>query len=210
MAELDAGRLTVAQFKDGADASVYARSGASAPGPEVPVAGDAPPMVRFRYPFLPTRLLALGCNLYSERSRPMKMTSRGLLLLMGLVASIALVREAGAQGITFQTTDLTLVTGTGRHYFTVYVANNNVSQTARGLRYLHEIPPNGGLLILQSQAVPGPIVFPRLAKRCRSTFCLLRATARSWKYTIAFQQAPIRRSLRRVRSRRRSSWPVVQ
>ena len=64
---------------------------------------------------------------------------------MGLVASIALVREAGAQGITFQTTDLTLVTGTGRHYFTVYVANNNVSQTARGLRYLHEIPPNGGL-----------------------------------------------------------------
>ncbi len=87
----------------------------------------------------------------------MKMTSRGLLLLMGLVASIALVREAGAQGITFQTTDLTLVTGTGRHYFTVYVANNNVSQTARGLRYLHEIPPNGGLLILQSQAVPGPI-----------------------------------------------------
>ena len=60
-------------------------------------------VVRFRYPFLPTRLLVLGCNLYSERSRPMRMTSRGLLLLMGLVASTGLVREAGAQGITFQT-----------------------------------------------------------------------------------------------------------
>ena len=43
----------------------------------------------------------------------MKMTSRGLLLLMGLVASTGLVREAGAQGITFQTTNLTLVTRPG-------------------------------------------------------------------------------------------------
>ena len=75
----------------------------------------------------------------------MKMTSCGFLLLMGLVASIALVREAGAQGITFQTTDLTLVTGTGRHYFTVYVANNNVSQTARGPALSTRDPPERGL-----------------------------------------------------------------
>ena len=87
----------------------------------------------------------------------MKMTSRGLLLLMGLLASTGLLRDAGAQGITFQTANLTLDTRTGSHAFTVYVANNSASQTARGLRYLHEIPPNGGLLILQSQAAPSPM-----------------------------------------------------
>src|SRR5215469_8384923 len=93
----------------------------------------------------------------------MKMTSRGLLLLMGLVASTGLVRESGAQeipfqspGITFQTEDITLFTGSGRQDFTVYVAEN-ASQTNLGLRYLHEIPPKGGLLILQSQAAPIPM-----------------------------------------------------
>jgi hypothetical protein len=74
-----------------------------------------------------------------------------------LVASTQLIREAGAQGITLQKTNLTLVTRTGSYDFTVNVANNNASQTQLGLRYLHEIPPNGGLLILQSQAAPGPI-----------------------------------------------------
>ena len=86
----------------------------------------------------------------------MKMTSRGLLLLMGLVASTGLVRESGAQGITFQTENITLFTGSGRQDFTVYVAEN-ASQTNLGLRYLHEIPPKGGLLILQSPAAPIPI-----------------------------------------------------
>ena len=86
----------------------------------------------------------------------MKMTSRGLLLLMGLVASTGLVRESGAQGITFQTENITLFTGSGRQDFTVYVAEN-ASQTNLGLRYLHEIPPKGGLLILQSQAASMPI-----------------------------------------------------
>ena len=90
----------------------------------------------------------------------MKMTSRGLLLLMGLVASIGLVRESCAQGITFQTADITLATRTGSYDFTVFVANNSESQTARGLRNLHEIPPNGGLLILQSPAAPIPISVP--------------------------------------------------
>ena len=84
------------------------------------------------------------------------MTSRGLLLLMGLVASTGLVRESGAQGITFQTEDITLFTGSGRQDFTVYVAEN-ASQTNLGLRYLHEIPPKGALLIMQSQAAPTPI-----------------------------------------------------
>ena len=86
----------------------------------------------------------------------MKMTSRGLLLLMGLVASNGLVRESGAQGITFQTQNITLFTGSGRQDFTVYVAQNK-SQTDLGLRYLHEIPPKGGLLILQSEAAPTPL-----------------------------------------------------
>src|SRR5215469_14485355 len=86
----------------------------------------------------------------------MKMTSRGLLLLMGLVGSTGLVRESGAQGITFQTEDITLYTGSGRQDFTVYVAENQ-SQANLGLRYLHEIPPKGGLLILQSQSAPMPI-----------------------------------------------------
>jgi uncharacterized membrane protein (UPF0127 family) len=86
----------------------------------------------------------------------MKMTSRGLLLLMGLVASTGLVRESGAQGITFQTQNITLFTASGRQDFTVYVAEN-ASQTNLGLRYLHEIPPKGGLLILQSPAAPIPI-----------------------------------------------------
>jgi uncharacterized membrane protein (UPF0127 family) len=86
----------------------------------------------------------------------MKMTSRGLLLLMGLLASTGLVRESGAQGITFQSEKVTLFTGSGRQDFTVYVAENK-SQTDRGLRYLHEIPPKGGFLMLQSQAAPIPI-----------------------------------------------------
>jgi uncharacterized membrane protein (UPF0127 family) len=86
----------------------------------------------------------------------MKMTSRGLLLLMGLVASTGLVRESGAQGITFQTQSITLFTASGRQDFTVFVAEN-ASQTNLGLRYLHEIPPKGGLLILQSPAAPIPI-----------------------------------------------------
>ena len=73
----------------------------------------------------------------------MKMTSRGLLLLMGLVASTGLVRESGAQGITFQTQSITLFTASGRQDFTVYVAEN-ASQTNLGLRYLHEISPQRG------------------------------------------------------------------
>src|SRR5215475_6072992 len=87
----------------------------------------------------------------------MKMTSRGLLLLMGLVVSTGLIQKSYAQGITFQSADITLVTETGSYDFTVYVANNNASQSDRGLRNLHEIPPNGGLLVLQSQAAPTPI-----------------------------------------------------
>ena len=86
----------------------------------------------------------------------MKMTSPGLLLLMGLVGSTGLVRESDAQGITFQTQNITLFTGSGRQDFNVFVAQN-ASQTNLVLRYLHEIPPKGGLLILQSQAAPTPI-----------------------------------------------------
>jgi uncharacterized membrane protein (UPF0127 family) len=64
--------------------------------------------------------------------------------------------KSGAQGITFQTQNITLFAGSGRYDFNVFVAEN-ASQTNLGLRYLHEIPPRGGLLILQSQAAPIPI-----------------------------------------------------
>jgi Uncharacterized conserved protein len=88
----------------------------------------------------------------------MKMASCGFLLLMGLLASAGLIWEAGAQGITFQKTNLTLFNLTGRHEFIVDVANaSNASQTQLGLRYRHDIPPDGGLLTLQSLAAPGLI-----------------------------------------------------
>ena len=48
---------------------------------------------------------------------------------------------------------MTLYTGSGRHEFTVDVAEN-ATQVNLGLRYRHSIDPDGGLLIVQSIGAP--------------------------------------------------------
>jgi uncharacterized membrane protein (UPF0127 family) len=123
---------------------------------------------------------------------------------------LTLIREAGAQGITFQTTNLTLVTRTERYDFTVNVANNNTSQTDRGLRYLHEIPPDGGLLLLQSQAAPGPISVSTAGQALPVDLLFIAADGTVMEVHYCIPTDSDTRSLRRVRSRRRSRWPVVQ
>jgi uncharacterized protein len=86
----------------------------------------------------------------------MKTTRRGFLLMTGLLASAGLGSGAGAEGITFDQATLTLDSRTGRPEFIVDVADN-ASRAELGLRYRHEIAPDGGLLSLQSRAATGPI-----------------------------------------------------
>ena len=86
----------------------------------------------------------------------MNMARRKFLLTAGFVAAAGAARRAEAQGITFQKADLTITSQTGTHRFTVDVATNE-SQIRLGLRHRREIPPDGGLLILQSARVPGRI-----------------------------------------------------
>ncbi len=81
---------------------------------------------------------------------------RRTFLLAGLIAAAGLAHNAGAQGITFEQTTLTITSATGTHTFNVDVAANT-SQADRGLRYRHDIPPDGGMLILQQAAAPVPI-----------------------------------------------------
>jgi len=76
----------------------------------------------------------------------------GLLLAGGLLMGLWPL-AAGSQGITFNQTKLTLYTGSGRHDFTVDVAETK-TQVDLGLRYRHSIDPDGGLLIVQSIAAP--------------------------------------------------------
>src|SRR6267378_277467 len=61
--------------------------------------------------------------------------------------------EAASQGMTFATTQVTLINQSGRHEFRVDVAEN-ASQAEFGLHYRSAIAPDGGLLILQSRAAP--------------------------------------------------------
>ena len=86
----------------------------------------------------------------------MNMARRKFQLTAGFVAAAGAARRAEAQGITFQKADLTITSGTGTHRFTVDVASNE-SQIRLGLRHRREIPPDGGLLILQSERAPGRI-----------------------------------------------------
>ena len=76
----------------------------------------------------------------------------GLLLAGGILMALW-PAAARSQGITFNQTHLTLYTGSGRHEFTVDVAEN-ATQVNLGLRYRHSIDPDGGLLIVQSIAAP--------------------------------------------------------
>ena len=86
----------------------------------------------------------------------MNMGRREFLLTAAFVATAGAARSAGAQGITFQQADLTITSQTGAHRFIVDVATNE-SQIRLGLRHRREIPPDGGLLILQSERAPGRI-----------------------------------------------------
>jgi len=86
----------------------------------------------------------------------MTLGRRKFLLAAGLVAAVGAARKADAQGITFQQADLTITSRTGSHRFTVDVATNE-SQVRLGLRHRREVPPDGGLLILQSARAPGRI-----------------------------------------------------
>jgi len=86
----------------------------------------------------------------------MNIGRREFLLTTVFAAAAGAARRAAAQGITFQTAELTITSRTGTHRFTVDVATNE-SQIRLGLRYRREIPPDGGLLILQSARAPGRI-----------------------------------------------------
>lgn len=82
---------------------------------------------------------------------------RGLSLLLAacLLAGLG-ARNGACQGITFNQAPITLFTENGRHEFIVDVADNT-SRTQLGLRYRHNVDPDGGLLILQSLAAPSEL-----------------------------------------------------
>jgi uncharacterized protein len=77
----------------------------------------------------------------------------GVALAFALIGLTLTVRDSAAQGITFDQEPITLVTETGRHDFTVDIADNP-SKTELGLRYRHSVEPDGGLLIVQSIRAP--------------------------------------------------------
>jgi uncharacterized membrane protein (UPF0127 family) len=78
----------------------------------------------------------------------------GMVLVALTVAGF--YRQGVSQGMTFEKTQLTLITQSGRHQFLVDVATNT-AQAEFGLRYRPNISPDGGLLILQSRAAPETI-----------------------------------------------------
>ena len=80
----------------------------------------------------------------------------GFALALVLVGWLAPARELASQGITFDKVQVTLVTETGRHDFTLDVADN-ASRAELGLRYRHSVDPDGGLLVLQSARAPVPM-----------------------------------------------------
>jgi uncharacterized membrane protein (UPF0127 family) len=88
------------------------------------------------------------------------MRSRRRQFLVGAVlvglAVAGLDREGTSQGMSFEQTQLTLITQSGRHQLVVDVATNT-SQAEFGLRYRPSINPDGGLLILQARAAPETI-----------------------------------------------------
>jgi uncharacterized membrane protein (UPF0127 family) len=110
---------------------------------------------RIEVPSYLRRRSAVRCKVESKGTY-MNMGRREFLLAAGLVAAAETARKANAQGITFQKANLTITSQTGMHKFTVDVATNT-SQVRLGLRHRREIPPDGGLLILQSARAPGRI-----------------------------------------------------
>ena len=86
----------------------------------------------------------------------MRLNLFGFILAVALVAVVSTAREAMPQGMSFQQAPITLVTESGRYNFVVDVATN-VSQADFGLKYRHEIPPDGGMLILLQQSAPSTL-----------------------------------------------------
>jgi uncharacterized protein len=82
----------------------------------------------------------------------MKAAGARLILAAGFAAAW-LGPAANSQGITFDKAALTIMSATGRHEFVVDVADNQ-SRIDMGLKYRHEIDPNGGLLIIKSRRAP--------------------------------------------------------
>lgn len=70
--------------------------------------------------------------------------------------------EVRAQTIVFNQMQLTLVTRSGSHLFTVDVADTQ-QKIAMGLRFRHSIPPDGGMIYVLSMLVPAIISTQGLA-----------------------------------------------
>jgi len=92
----------------------------------------------------------------NDDRRPREFGRRALLFAALFGPGLAGLRPAGAQGVTFDQAPITLVTESGRYDFVVDVADN-AARAALGLRYRHEVEPDGGLLIVQSRLAPVPM-----------------------------------------------------
>jgi uncharacterized membrane protein (UPF0127 family) len=85
-----------------------------------------------------------------------KVSRRAALGLTGGVVWVALLgRGAMAQAVIFDTTQVTLVTRSGRYDFALKVADSPV-KTQLGLRYQNSVPPDGGMMFASS--VNNPVV----------------------------------------------------
>lgn len=72
-------------------------------------------------------------------------TRRALLLLFGAMAASSLVLSAEAQLQRFSTSELTIVSATGPHRFTVEVAETP-AQMEQGLMFRRSMAPDAGML----------------------------------------------------------------
>ena len=84
-----------------------------------------------------------------------KMSRRAVLGLTGGMVCAALSRRpAVAQAVIFDTTQVRLVTHSGRYDFAVKVADSTV-KVQLGLRYQNSVPPDGGMMFIGSVSNPG-------------------------------------------------------
>jgi uncharacterized protein len=87
----------------------------------------------------------------------MNKTRRAMLALTGgIFCAPLLQRLAAAQAVVFSTTQLTLVTHSGRYDFLVKVADSPIL-TEMGLRYQNTVPPDGGMIFPTNVESPGII-----------------------------------------------------
>jgi len=87
----------------------------------------------------------------------MSLSRRAMLALTGGAACAVLsTRESAAQTVIFETTQLTLVTHSGRYDFVVKVADDPI-KSKLGLRYQNNVPPDGGMLFPTNVGNPGEL-----------------------------------------------------